>query len=50
MSSAPNWGGLHLAWGRALDRLGRSAAAREQYLLAARLDLGLAERRSLPKA
>ncbi len=35
---APNWGGLHLAWGRALEALGRRDEAREKYTEAARMD------------
>ncbi len=40
----PRWGGLQLAWGRALDSLGRKAEAQEKYLAAAQMDLSAADR------
>jgi tetratricopeptide (TPR) repeat protein len=41
---APNWGALHLAWGRALEAQGRRDQARDKYTEAARLDLSAADR------
>ena len=41
---APQWGALHLAWGRALEAQGRRDQARDKYTEAARLDLSAADR------
>jgi predicted RNA polymerase sigma factor len=41
---APRWGGLHLAWGRSLQALGRREEARAKFAEAARLDLSAADR------
>ena len=41
---APQWGALHLAWGRALEADGKRDDAREKYAEAARLDLSAADR------
>ncbi len=35
---APNWGRLHLRWAQALAKQGKTAEAREQRAIAARLD------------
>ena len=36
---APRWGGLQLAWGRALEAEQRTAEARDKYTAAAGMDL-----------
>ncbi|MFN9251653.1 MAG: hypothetical protein ACK58O_11450 [Brevundimonas sp.] len=41
---APRWGALHLAWGDALNRLGRRDEAIAKWRLAAGMDLSARER------
>jgi len=44
---APNWGRLHLKWGEALRWSGDKAGAKEQFAVAAGLDLTAAEKTEL---
>lgn len=44
---APNWGHLHLRWGEALVYAGKVADAKQQFILAARLDLAPADKAEL---
>ncbi len=44
---SPNWGGLRVAWAEALAKAGRAQAAREQWRIAASLDLSAADRARL---
>ena len=44
---APKWGGLHLKWGLALQKLGQAKAAADHFNLAARLHLTPPERAEL---
>ena len=44
---APNWGRLHLEWGKALMYLGRRTEAQQQFAIASRLDLSPADAASL---
>jgi len=46
---APRWGALHLAWARALWRLGARDEARARLRIAAGLDLGRADRQRLTR-
>ena len=41
---APRWGRNHLLWGDALAKLGKAKQAREQWRLAAGMDLSAADR------
>ncbi|HEX4080733.1 MAG TPA: hypothetical protein VHX61_17875 [Rhizomicrobium sp.] len=47
---APNWGRLHLKWGTALSYLGKRAEAKQQFAIAARLDLSRADAAVLARA
>ncbi len=44
---APNWGKLHLKWGKALYYVGRKDEARAQFGTAMRLDLSDSDKRKL---
>ena len=44
---APNWGRLHLKWGKALLYSGKKAEARKHFARAATLDLTAAEKSEL---
>ena len=44
---APQWGALHLAWGRALEAHGKRDDARDKYTEAARIDLSATDRAEL---
>ena len=47
IASAPNWGGLHLQWGKALFYTGKENDAQKQFALAARVDLSQSDKVAL---
>jgi tetratricopeptide (TPR) repeat protein len=47
---APNWGRLHLKWGEALVYAGKMKEAKQQFAVAARLDLTMADKAELGRA
>jgi tetratricopeptide (TPR) repeat protein len=46
---APNWGRLHLKWGEALIYVGNPDEARKQFVVAAGLDLSVADKSELAR-